>query len=338
MLKKENMKLLNSKGLFNYFDSKSSRVMDGGLASSVGYNVGMPAGILSQLTALQVEIITKKLTADLLIGSREKMLDWEKNDLIVPIIEKTGEVKEYSDFGNPPTSGVNPNFAQMGHYRFSSNVKIGSLEARQLSLGKMSAETIQMNASLEALAIEFNNVAFYGRAKPVGSTYPVYGLLTNPDLSTYQQATSTMASTTFESFRTDILSLVQTAINQANGNLNLTSTFKIGIANKRYANLALINTLGVSVAESLKSIMPNVEFIQVPDFDGAYTGSKDVMYAIGENNVGGVAETAKLGFSEIGLASTIEVHTNYTMQTISSGSTGAVILKPYNIARAYFDS
>lgn len=326
------LKALQAKGLFN------SKIQDGGIASSIGYNVGMPAGILTMLSPTQVEIITRARVAETLIGAKAKILDWEKNDAVFPLVEKTGEVKDYSDFNNAPASGANINFVQVGHHRFQTSITLGDLEGKQVGEAKISLANAKMNAALLNLAIEFNATAFFGKARPLNSLYPVYGILNNPDLSNYTTATTTTATATYDTFYKDVLNLINQAVVQSGSTLDMErDVFTLGISANRYNYLALTTPMGVSVIENLRKICPKIQFVRVPEFDGAYN-SQDVMYVIGKNSEGGIEDTAQLGFSELALAGAVEVHSNYTYQTISSGSVGAIIFKPYNIARAVFNS
>lgn len=323
---------LNRKGIFN-----SIKTQDGGPAGITPSNVFMPAGILTKISADLVKVVTRKRTADEIIGNRKKLGMWEQNDVLVRNLEQLGETKPYTDKDNAPVVSLNPQFIYAGHYRFSVKAQPGDLESAQMALANISNEAEQYAAALETLAIEFNNTAFFGSNKADGA-YKVYGILNNPSLDAYKTASSTTANTTFETFFKDVRDLIQDVISKARGHASSDSNITIGIANSRALNFSLVNQYGQTVEEVLKKTFHNLKIVNSPELDKAYN-EQDVMICRFENpDVANVAETAVLGFSEIALASPVVRYETYTSQKFSAGSFGTIVYKPYMIARSYFAS
>ena len=323
---------LNRKGIFN-----SIKTQDGGPAGITPSNVFMPAGILTKISADLVKVVTRKRTADEIIGNRKKLGMWEQNDVLVRNLEQLGETKPYTDKDNAPVVSLNPQFIYAGHYRFSVKAQPGDLESAQMALANISNEAEQYAAALETLAIEFNNTAFFGSNKADGA-YKVYGILNNPSLDAYKTASSTTANTTFETFFKDVRDLIQDVISKARGHASSDSNITIGIANSRALNFSLVNQYGQTVEEVLKKTFHNLKIVNSPELDKAYN-EQDVMICRFENpDVANVAETAVLGFSEIALASPVVRYETYSSQKFSSGSFGCIVYKPYMIARSYFAS
>ena len=152
---------LNKKGVFN----SAKETMDGGIAGMTPSNIVMPAGIATKITADLVRIITRKRTADEIIGSRKKLGNFEQENLLIRNLEQLGETKPYTDKDNAPVVSLNLGFISAGHYRFSTKAQPGALESAQMALANISNEAEQYAAALETLAIEFNNTAFYGSTK-----------------------------------------------------------------------------------------------------------------------------------------------------------------------------
>lgn len=330
--KKAIMDELNRKGIFN---TAKVQVMDGGPAGITPSNVYMPAGILTKISADLVRIITRKRTADEIIGNRKKLGMWEQNDILTRNLEQLGETKPYTDKDNAPTVSLNPQFIYAGHYRFSVKAQPGDLESAQMALANISNEAEMYAAALETLAIEFNNTAFFGTTKQSGA-YPVYGLLNNPSLDAYKTASSTIANTTFDTFFKDVRDLIQDVITKARGWASTDSNITIGIANARAMNFSVVNQYGQTVEKVLKKTFHNLKIVNSPELDAAYN-SNDVMICRVENTeAANVAETAVLGFSEIALASPVVRYETYSSQKFSSGSFGTIVYKPYMIARSYF--
>lgn len=324
---------LNKKGVFN----SAKETMDGGISGMTPSNIVMPAGIATKITADLVRIITRKRTADEIIGSRKKLGNFEQENLLVRNLEQLGETKPYTDKDNTPVVSLNLGFISAGHYRFSTKAQPGVLESAQMALANISNEAEQYAAALETLAIEFNNTAFYGSTKVTGS-YPVYGILDNPSLAPYKTATSTTADTTFKTFFADVRALIGDVITKAKGWATPDSTIVIGIANSRAMNFSLVNEFGQTVEEVLKKTFKNLKIVNSPELDKAYNG-QDVMICRFENTeAANVAETAVLGFSELAMASRIVQYETFSSQKFSSGSFGTLVYKPYMISRSFFAS
>lgn len=332
MLEASEIRYLQEKGIFK------SQTMDGGIAPLTSPNAVLPAGILTQISTDLVRIITRKRTADLVIGTRKKVLDWEDNDALIPIIEPLGEAQPYSDFGNPPATSLNPSFAQAGHYRFSSTVQVGNLEQQQLSRAKISAQSEKMAAALETLAIEFNNIAFFGLPNlPTGAKYPVQGILNNDNLPAYQAATTTQATATFDTVYADVRDIVAEVITNSKGHVQANSKMYLIVSNAMATLNTLLNQWGKSVKEVVKENYPNLEWVYSSELDGAYTGGLNVMYLrVEDGDLANVRDSAIIGFSELALSSAVDVSANFTEQVISSGTVGTIVYRPYMFARRYF--
>lgn len=333
---------LNKKGVFNiiagdaYSSHISARVTDGGLGTLTTPNATMPAGILTNISPNMVEIVLKKRTAEIVAGGKQKLLNWQQNDIIVPIVEKAGETAGYTDYDNAPVSGTNATFARRGHYRFSASVKIGRLQSMQMSEARISLEQSNLDAALEALAIKFNTIAFEGWKSP-DLTYPIYGILNDPGLSAYKEAGfAADGSATFEQVYNEVRAAIQELIVQSGNHLDLNSPYRLCMANSIFMTMTSINALGTTpVIDALRMIIPNLTVEMIPEFEKAYNKTNDVFYIIGENNIGGVQNTCDLGFSELALASSAVAYENHTSQVFSSGSVGSVFYKPYNVVRRY---
>lgn len=325
---------LNRKGIFNNAKVQTFDSSPTGITPS---NVYMPAGILSKISPDLVRIVTRKRTADEIIGNRKKLGNWEQNDVVTRNLEQLGETTPYTDKDNASVVSLNPTFIYAGHYRFSVKAQPGDLESAQMALANISNEAEMYAAALESLAIEFNNTAFHGTTKQSG-VYPVYGILNNPSLDSYKTLNSTTATTTFDTFFNDVRALIQDVITKSKGWANSDSNIVIGIANARSMNFSIVNQYGQTVEEVLKKTFHNLKIVNSPELDSAYN-SQDVMICRVENTESSnVAETAVLGFSEIALASPVVRYETFTSQKFSTGSFGCVVYKPYMISRGYFQS
>lgn len=299
-------------------------------------NIGMPAGILSQVSVEVAETILAYRSGDEALGGRKKLLDWEQQDYYLPLVEKTGSVEPYSDFDDSVASGLNVTFGRTGHYLFSTSYNVGEREAMQLAQGNINSDNYLISASLEALAVELNRVAFNGYVNNNGS-FLVYGLLNNTFLNNYETSDKKFSDMTYLECVAFFAKAIAKLRSQTGNNIQRGSKLRVVVASNAFDALALKFTdLGVDAITALinKFKELNVEITITPaiELDNA-NANQDVIYFILENSQGGISDTTTLGYSEIGRMSNVVLGTTYKQQKVSAGTTGAVIYKPSYIVR-----
>lgn len=315
---------LQEKGLFKFKDA---------LPTLTPAAATIPAGALAYISREAVENITRERSGDRALGGSKKLLNWEQEAAFIPFIEKTGQVTPYSDKGNPLLSGLNANFNQFNHYRFSAKYFIGQLEAQQYNAANIDYVATMQSAATEAIAIELNRVAFEGFIDNSTSSYLCYGLLNNPALPNYEVAVKTIAASTWE----EVLGLFANAIakltNQTGNNINSDSRIRCVVSASVFAQLkSKFTQLGISLAKAIEEAYPGLYFVSSAEMDSANAG-QNVMYFIGESNAGGIGDTTQLGYSEIALMGNV-VQTDYGYsQSVSAGTIGAIVLKPSFVVR-----
>ncbi|EFS3668843.1 hypothetical protein HXW33_001234 [Campylobacter jejuni] len=319
------LKLLNQKGFFNrYSDAQPTFTAN---------NIGMPAGILSSLNAQIVENILNYRTGDEALGKREKLLDWKDDNYYSPIVERTGQTTPYSDYGMPLLAGMNVNFNMVGHYRFSTKFNYANLEAEQISAAKINYNDMLMSATTEAIAVELNRTAFNGYIQNSGNAFLCYGLLNNPELQNYEQATKLFSAMTWQEVMAFFAGAISKLVTQSGNNINGKSNIRCVLSATAFTTLQSKYTdLGISVYETLQKTYPNMYFVSAIEFVKAYN-NQDVIYFIGESMAGGIAETTKLGYSELALMGNV-VQSDYGYsQAMSAGTCGALVFKPLFVVR-----
>lgn len=319
------LKLLNQKGFFNrYSDAQPTFTAN---------NIGMPAGILSSLNAQIVENILNYRTGDEALGKREKLLDWKDDNYYSPIVERTGQTTPYSDYGMPLLAGMNVNFNMVGHYRFSTKFNYANLEAAQISAAKINYNDMLMSATTEAIAVELNRTAFNGYIQNSGNAFLCYGLLNNPELANYEQASKLFSAMTWQEVMAFFAGAISKLVTQSGNNINGKSNIRCVLSATAFTTLQSKYTdLGISVYETLQKTYPNMYFVSAIEFVKAYN-NQDVIYFIGESMAGGIAETTKLGYSELALMGNV-VQSDYGYsQAMSAGTCGALVFKPLFVVR-----
>ena len=323
------LKALQAKGFFN----SERNVFSDAMPTFTAQNIGMPAGILTALNPQAVENILALRTGDLALGKREKLLDWADEKYFTPMIERTGQTTPYSDFGMPLVSGLNANFNETGHYRFTAKYQHGNLEAAQYQKGRINYQAFLLSAVTEALAVELNNVAFNGYIKNSSLSYVCYGLLNNPELPDYEQALKTFDNMDWQEVMNFFTKAVTKLTQQTGNNINGESRIRVVISASAFNSLkSKWTNLGISAYEKLQQLYPNMYFVSAIELDKAEQ-NQNVIYFIGESNAGGIADSTKLGYSELALAGNVVQIDNGYSQAISAGTCGALVFKPSFIVR-----
>ena len=323
------LKALQAKGFFN----SERNVFSDAMPTFTAQNIGMPAGILTALNPQAVENILALRTGDLALGKREKLLDWADEKYFTPMIERTGQTTPYSDFGMPLVSGLNANFNETGHYRFTAKYQHGNLEAAQYQKGRINYQAFLLSAVTEALAVELNNVAFNGYIKNSSLSYVCYGLLNNPELPNYEAEQTTFEAMTWQNIMNFFTKAVTKLTQKTGNNINGESRIRVVISASAFNSLkSKWTNLGISAYEKLQQLYPNMYFVSAIELDKAEQNN-NVIYFIGESNAGGIADSTKLGYSELALAGNVVQTDNGYSQAISAGTCGALVFKPSFIVR-----
>ena len=323
------LKALQAKGFFN----SERNVFSDAMPTFTAQNIGMPAGILTALNPQAVENILALRTGDLALGKREKLLDWADEKYFTPMIERTGQTTPYSDFGMPLVSGLNANFNETGHYRFTAKYQHGNLEAAQYQKGRINYQAFLLSAVTEALAVELNNVAFNGYIKNSSLSYVCYGLLNNPELPDYEQAQKNFDTMDWQEVMNFFTKAVTKLTQQTGNNINGESKIRVVISASAFNSLkSKWTNLGISAYEKLQQLYPNMYFVSAIELDKVENNEKAI-YFIGESNAGGIADSTKLGYSELALAGNVVQTDNGYSQAISAGTCGALVFKPSFIVR-----
>ena len=323
------LKALQAKGFFN----SERNVFSDAMPTFTAQNIGMPAGILTALNPQAVENILALRTGDLALGKREKLLDWADEKYFTPMIERTGQTTPYSDFGMPLVSGLNANFNETGHYRFTAKYQHGNLEAAQYQKGRINYQAFLLSAVTEALAVELNNVAFNGYIKNSSNAYICYGLLNNPELPDYEQAQKNFDTMDWQDVMNFFTKAVTKLTQKTGNNINGESRIRVVISASAFNSLkSKWTNLGISAYEKLQQLYPNMYFVSAIELDKVENNEKAI-YFIGESNAGGIADSTKLGYSELALAGNVVQTDNGYSQAISAGTCGALVFKPSFIVR-----
>lgn len=297
-------------------------------------NIGMPAGILTNILQQNVRVLLTERSADLVIGEKRAMLAFTQNNIQVPVVEQTGTATPYADFNDPASTGINLTFNNVNQHRFATKVSIGDLEQGQVAHAGIDLVSMQYSAATEIIAREQNYIAYNGYVNNSSNVWTCYGLFNNPDLSNYETIAKEWGTATWEEIVNDIRKLIGLLINQSGGRVKSISKMKLALPpEKKMRIISLLTSLGVNPMEQFKSVFPNLELVEAYEMRGAYTGGKDVCYLICEDVVGELPVMTQ-GISELGRMSRVEYKHNGYSQQVIGGTLGCVVFYPWLVVRA----
>lgn len=286
-----------------------------------------------------IEIITAKRNADALLG-RDIMGSWEDEEVVVTTLERTGQVRPYSDVTDVPLVSYNPAFERRQNVRFELGMQSGKLADLRASRMRINPDSEKRAAIAQAFAINQNEIAFYGFNSLDASTNPggglTYGAFNDPNLLPYvtEADAKTFANCTFLEMVARINLWMTTLVTQTKQHANpFTDRMRMGIAPAAYVAMAnTMNQLGTkSVLTWFKETYVNCEVLPVNEMTAA-NGGDNVCYIIMES-LNGKPVVRQSVTAEMRLLG-IEPKLKGTLEGYTSGTAGTIVTQGLGVIRA----
>ena len=287
-------------------------------------NAGIPAYMTNWVDPNLIEVLLTPNQAAEIAGEAKKG-DWTTLTSTFPVIESTGQVSSYDDFGNNGMSGVNANFPQRQSYHFQTNTVWGERELAIAGEARIDWASRLNIASAITIDKARNKIYFFGVAGLQN-----YGLLNDPNLfAAIAPAGGTAWSTkdasgVYEDIRLTFVQL-QT---QARGLVTNKSKMTLAMSPEIATNLLKTNQYNVNVEDTLKKNFPNLEVKTAVEYN---TGSGQLVQLIVDNVEG--QQVCTTAFTEKMRAHSIERKTSSFLQKKSAGAWGTIIFQPFAIAQ-----
>lgn len=245
-----------------------------------------PIQFFQHWVAKAVEVITAARKIDDIVG-RTIAGSFEDEEIVTAFIERTGRARPYTDTANIPLASWNQNFIARSIVRFEEGFEIGYLEAMRASRMRIDDHAQKAAAVADSLAIELNEVGFYGYADGTNNTY---GFLNDPNLLPYRTVAAgasgetSWPKKTFNEITSDIITAVAQLVNQMMGNFDpMKDAFTLTLSLESTQWLATMNELGTkSVSEWLRETYPKIRVEAAPQLNGANGGSNVFYLSIDE--------------------------------------------------------
>lgn len=281
-----------------------------------------------------VEIITAARKIDDIVG-RTIAGSFEDEEIVTTIMERTGSAQPYTDTANIPYASWNQNFETRSIIRFEEGLMVGYLEAMRASRMRVDTHREKAAAVADSLAIELNNIGFYGYADGTNNTYGLLNDLNLPAYQTVAQGDSTQttwSSKTFMEITSDIITAVSALVVNLQGNFDPTKdAFCMSVALSATQWLNKMNELGTkSVYTWLKETYPNIRIVAAPQLDGANGGS-NVFYMHVEKING--KDTIKQYVQDVLRLVGMEKRAKVMVEDYACATAGIIVQQPLGFVR-----
>lgn len=280
-----------------------------------------------------VEIVTAAMKIDDIVG-RTIAGSFEDEEIVTTIMERTGSAHPYTDTSNINLSSWNQNFMTRSIVRFEEGLEVGYLESLRASRMRIDSHKEKAAAVAQSLAIEHNNVGFYGYANGLNKTY---GFLNDPNLPAYQTVAAGTNGTswgekTFLEITSDIITAVSALVNQLAGLFDpLRDSFTMSLALESTQFLNTMNDLGTkSVSQWISETYPKCRIVAAVQLNGANGGS-NVMYlhADAVNGKPCVKQYVQDVLRLVG----VEKRAKVSVEDYASATAGVVVTQPIGFVR-----
>jgi major capsid protein len=230
-------------------------------------NSGIPVMFATLIDPTVIDILFAPIKVAEALGGEVQRGSWTDVTAMFPVVEMTGEVSSYDDYGSSGISGVNMNWPQREAYLFQTNVGYGELEIERAALAKINIVAQKDKAAASNLA-RFANFAYAFGIQGLQN----YGTTNDPNLSaSLLPAPKAYGGTAWISggvvratpneILTDIQSVITQLITQGDGNIDtqtpMTAVFPAVIDNAMTAT----NSFNVNVSDLLKKNYPQLKLV-----------------------------------------------------------------------------
>lgn len=282
-----------------------------------------------------VEYITAARKIDDIVG-RDIEGSFEDEEIVTRVMERTGSAHPYTDTANTHLASWNQNFVKRSIVRFEEGLEVGYLENMRAARMRVDSHREKAAAVAESLAIEHNNIGFFGYADGTNNTY---GFLNDPNLPAYvtvaqgSASNTTWASKTFDEITSDFITAVSALQNQLKGNFDpVKEAFTIVVSLSVVQYLNKMNSLGTkSVYTWLKETYPNVRIESAVELD-AVNGGSNVFYMF-VDRIKGKNKTFKQSVQDVLRLVGMEKYAKVMREVYASATAGVICQYPIGVVR-----
>ena len=308
--------------------------MDAAVSLQTAANITNPVQFFQYWAPEAVEIVTAAKKIDDIVG-RTIAGSFEDEEIVTTVLEKTGTAQPYTDTANIPYASWNTNFETRSIVRFEEGLEVGYLESMRANRMRVDSHKEKAAAAAESLAIELNNIGFYGYADGTNKTY---GYLNDPSLPAYvtvatgDSGETSWSSKTFNEITEDIITGVSALVNNLGGNFDpLKDSFTLALALQSTQYLNTMNELGTkSISQWLRETYPNIKVEAAVQLNGANGGS-NVFYLHTEKVKG--KDTIKQYVQDVLRLIGVEKYAKVVREVYANATAGVIVQYPIGVVR-----
>lgn len=329
----------NNDGVFNIFDSngKVYSIREAKYRHNLQDNMNLPLQFLTAVNPQTVNQLIAPTTAELLVGMKQKKLDWADTQLQVFYNEMAGNVEIYGDLKAPVTTEMNLDWYYVGHYRLQTGIVYGALEAAQYSKANINIMNEKLTKAMLNLKLEMNSLYWYGyQVGDQASDRDLQGILNAKNLNNTVTLNEKLGGQGFDIEKAIGFfgKVYEQLITQTKGLVTQETPVNIGLPPSVYSLLiSKFNKYGnANFFETLASSFPNAKLVLCPELEKAID-NKDAIVAIAPQIPTSTVPTAELGYSEDYLFSLTTQNLDATFNKVSCGCCGFICYQPSGVAR-----
>lgn len=303
---------------------------------------GIPA-FLTSLIDPQILVIRQAANTASKIYKEARKGDWTTETALFPVLERGGQASAYGDFNNSGTTTANPNWETRQPFLFQTIAQWGDLELARMALGKINYAMELQRAGADVLG-KLENLIYFKGVQGLQN----YGIQNDPNLSAaiaptpkanggFQWLTNNVTpNASPNEIYADLQALINTLINQSDGNIDTDSEIVIGLSPSRLGAITAANSFAVNVPKLVKENYPNLRFQKAIQY-GALTAQNTQGSAAGEmiQAIAPMVEAQETGwcaFNEKLRAHRLVPDMSSFKQKWTSGCFGAVLRQPFAVA------
>ena len=206
---------------------------------------------------------------------------WHDEEIVLNVTTPTGKAELYGDHSNIPLASYVQDLEKRGLVRAELGFQAGKLEEARQSAAGFQAQAEKRAAVTEALEQFRETVGYFGFN---GADTRVFGLLNDPNLPAYQNATVNWKQGTFEQITGDFVAMFERVEMRSGGRIKDDTAMTLVLPMGYRSALTKANPVaqGETVKEWLSANYPNVRFVFSPEFIGA-NGGADAAYLFADN-------------------------------------------------------
>ncbi|MFJ7315265.1 hypothetical protein ACIQVE_21380 [Pseudomonas sp. NPDC098747] len=290
-------------------------------------NNGVPAWMTQYTSPKLIKVLTEKLGAEEVFDP-SRMGGYGTMTATFPMIEHTGAVGAYADYGRDGHAGFNANWPSREAFYFQTIVTWGDLELAVMAQGKIDAASQKQDAAALVMKTAHNSIWFYGVQNLAN-----WGILNdprlNPAIPPLPNTSSDLewADKDDQEIYADVKLLYKTLVGQNRGRVNKKTKMSLILDTDSEAELDKKSLYGESVVVSLKKAYPNMEIVSAVEMD---TAAGRVAMLIAHDVMG--QKTGELGYVELLKAHGVVRDLSSLRQKYSGANFGAVMYQPNAIA------